>query len=42
MSDEEIADILGISAKNVNVRYFRARKKLQEMIRKEEKSIEEA
>ena len=30
MSDEEIADILGISAKNVNVRYFRARKKLQE------------
>ena len=42
MSDEEIADILGISAKNANVRYFRARKKLQEMIRKEEKSIEEA
>ena len=42
MSDEEIADILGISAKNVNVRYFRARKKLQEMIRKEEKTIEEA
>ena len=42
MSDEEIADILGISAKNVNVRYFRARKKLQEMIRKEGKSIEEA
>ena len=42
MSDEEIADILEISAKNVNVRYFRARKKLQEMIRKEEKSIEEA
>ena len=42
MSDEEIADILGISAKNVNVRYFRARKKLQEMIRKKEKSIEEA
>ena len=42
MSDEEIADILGISAKNVNVRYFRARKKLQEMIRKEEKTIEKA
>ena len=42
MSDEEIADILEISAKNVNVRYFRARKKLQEMIRKEEKSIDEA
>ena len=40
--DEDIADILGISEKNVNVRYFRARKKLQEMIRKEEKSIEEA
>lgn len=35
MSDAEIGDILGISAKNVNVRYFRARKKLQDMIRKE-------
>lgn len=35
MSDAEIGDVLGISAKNVNVRYFRARKKLQEMIRKE-------
>lgn len=35
MSDAEIGDVLGISAKNVNVRYFRARKKLQDMIRKE-------
>lgn len=35
MKDSEIGDILGISAKNVNVRYFRARKKLQEMLRKE-------
>ena len=35
MSDAEIGDILGISAKNVNVRYYRARKKLQDMIRKE-------
>ena len=35
MSDAEIGDVLGISAKNVNVRYFRARKKLQEMFRKE-------
>ena len=35
MGDAQIGDILGISAKNVNVRYFRARKKLQEMIRKE-------
>ena len=35
MSDAEIGDILGISAKNVNVRYFRARKKLQDMIRRE-------
>lgn len=35
MTDAEIADILGITAKNVNVRYFRARKKLQEMVLKE-------
>ena len=35
MTDAEIGDILGIYAKNANVRYFRARKKLQEMIRKE-------
>lgn len=35
MRDTEIGDILGISAKNVNVRYFRARKKLQEMLQKE-------
>ncbi len=42
MSDEEIADILGISAKNVNVRYFRARKKTAGNDPKGEKSIEEA
>lgn len=35
MKDAEIGDILGISAKNVNVRYFRARKMLREMLRKE-------
>ena len=35
MGDAQIGDILGISAKNVNVRYFRARKKLQKMIQKE-------
>lgn len=40
MTDAEIGDILGISAKNVNVRYFRARKKLQEMIRKEAERFE--
>lgn len=40
MSDGEIGDILGISAKNVNVRYFRARKKLQEMIQKEARVFE--
>ena len=42
MTDAEIGDILGISAKNVNVRYFRARKKLQEMIRKEGGRYEKA
>lgn len=35
LSDKEIGTLLGISEKNVNVRYFRARKKLQEMVRKE-------
>ncbi|MCI8431141.1 MAG: sigma-70 family RNA polymerase sigma factor [Lachnospiraceae bacterium] len=35
MGDAQIGDILGISAKNVNIRYFRARKKLQKMIQKE-------
>ncbi len=35
LSDQEIADILNISAKTVNVRFYRARKKLQEMIQKE-------
>lgn len=35
MGDDQIGDILGISAKNVNVRYFRARKKLQKMIQEE-------
>lgn len=42
MADTQIGDILGISAKNVNVRYFRARKKLQEMIRKEAQRFEKA
>lgn len=35
LSDREIADILGVSAKVVNVRFFRARKKLRDMIQKE-------
>ncbi len=42
MGDAQIADILGISAKNVNVRYYRARKMLQEMIRKEGNRFEKA
>ncbi len=42
MGDAEIGDILGISAKNVNVRYFRARKKLQKMIQKEGGRFEHA
>lgn len=42
LRDEQIGDILGISAKNVNVRYFRARKKLQEMIQKEAQRFEHA
>lgn len=35
LSDREIADILNVSSKVVNVRMFRARKKLQEMLMKE-------
>lgn len=35
-SDSEIADLLGITKKTVNVRIFRARKKLQEILAKEE------
>lgn len=35
LSDREIADLLGITPKNVNVRIFRARKKLQEILAKE-------
>ncbi len=35
LSDREIGDMLGISSKNVSVRYFRARKKLQLMLAKE-------
>ncbi|MCD8097345.1 MAG: sigma-70 family RNA polymerase sigma factor [Lachnospiraceae bacterium] len=42
MTDKEIGDILGISAKNVNVRCFRARKQLQEMLRKEAERYEKA
>jgi RNA polymerase sigma-70 factor (ECF subfamily) len=41
MSDAEIGDILGISAGNANVRYFRARKKLQEMVQKEAQRFEQ-
>lgn len=40
LKDDQIGDILGITAKNVNVRYYRARKKLQEMIRKESDRFE--
>lgn len=32
LSDSEIGNILGVTAKAVNVRYFRARKKLQEIL----------
>lgn len=35
MSDAEIAQLLDISPKLANVRYYRARKKLQEMLEKE-------
>lgn len=35
LSDDEIGEILDISPKLVNVRYYRARKKLQEMLKKE-------
>ena len=35
LSDSEAGEILGISAKNVNIRMYRARKKLQEMLKKE-------
>ena len=42
MSDGQIGDIHGITAKNVNVSYFRARKKLQKMIREEGERFEKA
>ena len=35
LSDREIAQLLDITPKLVNVRYFRARKKLQQMLEKE-------
>ena len=35
LSDKEIAQLLDITPKLVNVRYFRARKKLQQMLEKE-------
>lgn len=35
LSDKEIAQLLDISPKLVNVRFYRARKKLQEMLKKE-------
>ncbi|MSS63493.1 RNA polymerase sigma factor [Lachnospiraceae bacterium WCA-693-APC-MOT-I] len=37
LSDKEIASVLGVTPKTVNVRIFRARKKLQSMLRKEER-----
>ncbi|MFA9463665.1 MAG: RNA polymerase sigma factor [Velocimicrobium sp.] len=37
LSDKEIADILGVTQKTVNVRIFRARKKLQEILAKGER-----
>lgn len=42
MTDAQIGDLLGITAKNANIRYFRARKRLQEMIRKEAERFEKA
>ena len=35
LTEKEIADVLGITTKAVNVRYYRARRKLQEMIQGE-------
>lgn len=35
LSDREIAELMGVSPGLVNVRYYRARKKLQEMLKKE-------
>ena len=35
LSDREIADLLGVTPKVVNVRIFRARKKLQNLLREE-------
>ena len=35
LSDKEIADLLGVTPKVVNVRIFRARKKLQNLLREE-------
>ena len=35
LSDREIADLLGVTLKVVNVRIFRARKKLQNLLREE-------
>lgn len=39
LSDREIADILGVTPKLVNVRIFRARKKLQQILQKKEVSM---
>lgn len=35
LSDQEIAELLGVTSKVVNVRIFRARKKLQNLLREE-------
>lgn len=36
MSEREVAKIMGITPKNANVRIFRARRKLQELLRRKE------
>lgn len=40
LSDKEIAALLNVTPKTVNVRIFRARKKLQKMLRKEDRKNE--
>lgn len=40
LSDKEIASLLNVTPKTVNVRIFRARKKLQKMLKKEENRVE--
>lgn len=40
LTDKEIADLLNVTPKVVNVRIFRGRKKLQELLKKEERQGE--